>query len=414
MRIAYFVWEYPPFLVGGLGKYAVDMTTKLREMGNDISVFTLNSGDLPTSEVMNGIEVHRPKLVDAIDIFPELLSEELRRWGTGLKFFNDIFIYNLLSASKFVNLVSKQKHFDIVAIHDWLSAIAGLIIKRSLPNLPIVYHVHSTEEQRAGDGSPFIKAIEKRMAWAADLVITVSYAMRDHLVSLGYPKDKIRVIWNGCDPKVYSPENIDHVLVESLRHRYNISSGDKVIFFIGRLTWIKGVENLILAFPSILRDFPTAKLVILGKGEKYGDLVNLVKRLGIEDKVVIRSEFVSERERIAHYALADVCVFPSFAEPFGIVSLEAMAMEKPVVVGVSGLSGFKEQVIAEGEDRCGVHVDGRNPESIANGIKEVLRDPERAKQWGKKGRERVIKYFDIERVARTTLEVYESVVSSKQ
>jgi glycosyltransferase involved in cell wall biosynthesis len=105
--------------------------------------------------------------------------------------------------------------------------------------------------------------------------------------------------------------------------------------------------------------------------------------------------------------MADVCIFPSHNEPFGIVSLEAMSMRKPVVVGASGVSGFREQVIPVGPDQCGVHVDGRNSADIAWGIKEVLKDPERAEQWGENGRQRVLQYFTWNKAAEDTLAIYE-------
>jgi glycosyltransferase involved in cell wall biosynthesis len=108
--------------------------------------------------------------------------------------------------------------------------------------------------------------------------------------------------------------------------------------------------------------------------------------------------------------MAELCVFPSIAEPFGIVSLEAMAMERPVVVGASGLSGFREQVVPDGPDRCGVHVDGRNPSDIAWGIKETLRNPEEAKQWGRNGRKRVLRLFTWNEAARNTLALYETLL----
>ncbi|MEM5791133.1 MAG: glycosyltransferase, partial [Candidatus Aenigmatarchaeota archaeon] len=118
----------------------------------------------------------------------------------------------------------------------------------------------------------------------------------------------------------------------------------------------------------------------------------------------------SEDERILHYALADLCVFPSISEPFGIVSLEAMSMEKPVVVGAAGVNGLREQVIPSGENRTGVHVNGENPQDIAWGIKEILRNFEEAKKWGKNGRKRVLKEFTWERAAKRTLEIYEKVI----
>jgi glycosyltransferase involved in cell wall biosynthesis len=106
-------------------------------------------------------------------------------------------------------------------------------------------------------------------------------------------------------------------------------------------------------------------------------------------------------------------VFPSLSEPFGIVSLEGMSMEKPVVVGASGVSGLKEQIIPKGENQCGVHVDGANPNDIAWGIKEVLKDMDRARKWGKNGRKRVLKEFTWDVAAKRTLEVYEETMNRK-
>ena len=163
--------------------------------------------------------------------------------------------------------------------------------------------------------------------------------------------------------------------------------------------------------PEVLKEFPKTKLIILGKGEEYNDLISLSQQLGLyEDKVCIRSEWVSEEERIAHYALSDLCVFPSISEPFGIVSLEAMAMEKPIVVGARGVSGLREQVIPSSEDKTGMHVNGEDPNDIAWGIKEILKNSEEAKEWGKNGRKRVEKEFTVDIAAERTLEIYEKVI----
>lgn len=284
-------------------------------------------------------------------------------------------------------------------------------MERELPSIPTVFHIHSIEEQRAlGGGSQVIKEIEREAANGADSIITVSYSMRDFLISLGYPKDKINVCYNGCDPEKYDPKKVDKEKVENLKRLYKIKEDEKVILFVGRLTAVKGVYNLVRAMPLILQDFPNTKLIILGKGEQYNDLITLIQQLGIAEKVYIRSEWVSEEERILHYAMADLCVFPSLSEPFGIVSLEAMAMEKPVVVGASGISGLKEQVIPSGPERTGVHIDGNRSEDIAWGVKEVLKNFEEAKKWGKNGRKRVLKEFTWEKAAKRTLEIYEKLL----
>ena len=159
----------------------------------------------------------------------------------------------------------------------------------------------------------------------------------------------------------------------------------------------------------VLKENPNTKLVILGKGDEQS-IVDAAERLNIKDKIVYRFDFVSEKERILHYAASDVCVFPSTYEPFGIVSLEAMAMEKPVVVGARGVVGFKEQVIPGGTDQNGVHINGEDPADIAWGINVMLRDPEKAKNWGENGRRRVLEYFTWRKVAEQTSKIYESLL----
>jgi glycosyltransferase involved in cell wall biosynthesis len=97
-------------------------------------------------------------------------------------------------------------------------------------------------------------------------------------------------------------------------------------------------------------------------------------------------------------------------EPFGIVSLEAMAMEKPIVVGAHGVVGFREQVVPSGPDQTGIHVNGEDPADIAWGIEEVLKDPNRAKTWGENGRKRVLEYFTWRKAAQQTLEIYNTLL----
>jgi glycogen synthase len=132
LRIGFFVYEYPPAIVGGLGTYAENVTQEYISLGHDVSVFTLNfGGDLKTREIVRGVEVHRPLIADASNVFPYFVVDDLKRWGTNIKFFNDIFMYNILSATKFINgMIKKEKyHFDVVCVQDWLSSISGLVIK---------------------------------------------------------------------------------------------------------------------------------------------------------------------------------------------------------------------------------------------------------------------------------------------
>jgi glycosyltransferase involved in cell wall biosynthesis len=411
LRIGFFVYEYPPQIVGGLGTYAEYITQQYVDIGHDVSVFTLNNNGLKTREIMKGVEVHRPQIADATNIWPFFVAEDLKKWGTNLKFFNDIFIYNILSATKLINdLIEKENYtFDVVCCHDWLSSIAGLVIKNET-KIPVVFHTHSTEWGRSGgQGSEVVSHLENAMAQNADKIVTVSYAMQEDLIKHGWQSSKISVVWNGVDPERYDPVNVQKQEVTTIRKKYGIPNDWNMLLFVGRLTWVKGVRNLLQAMPLVLKEYPNTKLVILGKGDEQDDIEDTASRLNIQENIVYRFDFVSEKERILHYAASDVCIFPSIYEPFGIVSLEAMAMEKPVVVGARGVVGFKEQVINGGTDQNGVHINGEDPADIAWGIKETLRNPEKAKNWGENGRRRVLEYFTWQKVAEQTIKIYESL-----
>lgn len=414
MKIAVFVYEYPPKIVGGLGTYAAEITRKFVLMDHDVTVFTMNDdgGTLPTREIWRGIEVHRPVHIDVSDSLPDVIAEDIRKWGRGIHLFGKLMVYNYLSAAKLVNELIKKENqkYDVVVAHDWLSAMGGITVKRE-SGLPLAFHVHSTEQGRTmGTGSSVVSNIELRAGKMADLIVTVSYAMKDELVQLGFPKDKIQVSYNGVDPEKYNPEGISETEKRRIRDIYGLKDEDIMILFLGRLVGVKGIDKLIMAMPHILPKFPKAKLVIVGVGDLQEYLQNLVRTIRMDQFVRFRFDFVPEEERILHYAACDIAVFPSFYEPFGIVALEAMAMEKPVVVGAAGVSGMREIVICCGEEQCGYHIDPNNPSDIAWGIMNSLESPEKRRWLGKNGRKRVLNEFTWNKIAQKTVSLYESIV----
>jgi len=418
MRLAVMVYEYPPKIVGGLGTYAAEITRKFVLSENDVSVFTMNDdkGALPTRELWRGIEIHRPLHIDVTDSLPDVIAEDVRKWGRGIHFFSKILVYNYLSASKIINELIKKEGFkyDVLIAHDWLSVIAGVTAKREL-GLPLIFHVHSTERGRTLDNSSeVVSSIEHRGGRMADLVITVSNAMKDELIALGFPKEKIRVCYNGVDPEKYSPGQVDEAKRKEIRGSYGLKDDDEMILFIGRLVWVKGVDKLLMAMPHVLQKIPNAKLVIVGLGDMDNHLKNMVKGLKLEDSVKFCFEFVSEEERIAHYAACDLAVFPSLYEPFGIVALEAMSMEKPVVVGASGVSGMREIVIADGPGQCGFHINPNDPVDIAWGIASCLQDQNRKQMFGNNGRKRVLAHFTWDAIAKKTLSIYSEVIKREK
>jgi len=414
MKIAVLVYEYPPKIVGGLGTYAAEITRKFVLLDHDVTVFTMNddAGSLPTREIWRGMEIHRPLHIDISDSLPDVLAEDIRKWGRGIQLFAKILIYNYLSASKLVNELIRKEGFkyDAVIAHDWLSAIAGITIKKEA-GLPFIFHVHSTEKGRTlGNGSEVVSNIELRAARAADLIVTVSYAMKDELISLGFPKEKIQVCYNGVDPQKYNPETVNSEQTRKIRELYGVKDDEPMILFLGRLVGVKGVDRLIMAMPHVLQKIPKAKLVIVGLGDLQDYLVNLVKTMRLHDSVKLNFEFISEEERILHYAACDVAVFPSLYEPFGIVVLEAMSMERPVVVGAAGVSGMREIVICCGDEQCGFHINPSNPADIAWGINSALENREKGRWLGKNGRRRVLEEFTWDKIAEKTLELYEQLL----
>jgi len=418
MKIAVLVYEYPPKIVGGLGTYAAEITRKFVLLGHDVTVFTMNDdeGSLPTRELLRGIEIHRPVHIDVSDSLPDVIAEDIKKWGRGIQFFSKILMYNYLSASKMVNELvrSEDFKFDLVVAHDWLSIIAGISIKKEL-GIPLVFHVHSNERGRTlGNGSGVVSNIENRGGQMADMVITVSYAMQDELIQAGFPAEKIRVCYNGVDPKKYSPDQVSQKRIDAVRQRYGLSNKDIMILFVGRLVWIKGVDKLIRAMPNVLQNVPNAKLVIVGLGDMRDYLEGLVRNLHLEDIVKFRFEFIPEEERIAHYAACDVAAYPSLYEPFGIVTLEAMSMEKPVVVGAAGTSGMREIVSITGSDKCGFHINPNDPADIAWGIVSAIKDPEKRVQLGRNGRKRVLELFTWDAAAKSTVQLYSELLETKK
>jgi len=414
METVFFVYEFPPYVIGGLGTYAEYMTRELVRMGHDVTVFSTHTKDAPTRDVYKGVEVHRP-IVENINIsllLPMFIPEEIRKWSEdGQKYFGDIFLYNVLSASKLVNdlVKTENRKIDLVVSHDWLGSIGGILASKGLGK-PLIFHVHSTEEGRSGDGSETVKRLERMAAAQAERIVTVSYAMRDHLVHLGYDEKKIRVIHNGIDVEKYSPDKVSPEEAHTVRKNLGISDDEFMILFVGRLDWVKGADMLLQSMPEILSRVPKARLAIVGVGNQQEMLKHDVSRLGLEGKVILKFEFLSEDEKIKYYVASDVCVFPSKYEPFGIVCTEAMALGKPVVVGARDISGLREQIINSGPNQCGFHINPYDPSDIAKFVVILLEDEELRKRCGENARKRVLEIFTWRKVAENTIRVYNEIV----
>ncbi len=406
MRIAYLSIEFPPRIFGGLGVYVDEISRELVRLGESISVFTLGDGKLKKYQEMNGVEVFRMYPVpirDGLDIF---LSAQTLSWGEGLRFFEDLISLNQLCAAG----VMENGPFNLCVAHDWLGLLAGMAIKRE--GTAMIYHVHGLEIGRTDAPNPQLVALEKKGAEVADMVITVSEAMKRQLVGMGVAAEKIRVCYHGVDTVFFNPDRADARRLADLRSRYGFAEDDIVVLFMGRLEPVKGVVQLFSAIAQVQAKHPRVKLLAVGKGSLESWAASEAKRLSC---IRLVTDFLDAEEKMLTYALADLCVFPSIYEPFGIVALEAAAMGKAAVVGAAGTSGLAEIVKNPAAERpTGVHVNARDPGDIAWGINFALEDGERLKSWGKNARARALEEFTWQKAAERTLEIYQEVSSQKK
>ncbi len=405
MKVAYLSTEYPPKIYGGLGVYVDSISRALATLGDLITVFAPGDETLKKRQSRRKVTAIRERPIPMKDGLEIFLSPETIGWGEeGLDLLLDLLSFNQLAAS---DLLGKEP-FDLCVAHDWLTLPAGMAAKRS--GLPLIYHVHGLEVGRSAHPNHQLVDLEKRGAHLADAVMTVSYAMKEQLVELGVPAEKIHVCYHGVDTDLFSPEAVDSMRTEEIRKRLGIDEGDLVILFLGRLEPVKGVIQLLQAMPSVLDRNPRARLLMVGKGTLEEEVRREASRL----PVTLVTDFLEEKDKVQYYGLADVCVFPSLYEPFGIVALEAAAMGKAAVVGASGVSGLAEIVNNPATEKpTGVHVDSSSPEDIAWGLNLALADPLRLAEWGRNARERSLNLFTWPRAAELTQEIYREVVGSQ-
>jgi len=378
-------WEFPPRIVGGIARHCYGLAKALARNGHEVYVITLDFPGAPSYEEVNGVKVYRTAT--------ELGHPNFITWALLFNHFME----------KRVADISQNVEFDLVHVHDWLTAPAGISFKHSMKK-PMVLTVHSTEFGRSTLHTPDSYTIDGIEWWAtyeANKVIVTSNFMRRELCDhFRLPWEKVEIIPNAIDLTKYD------VSVErwSVRERYGVHSHEKLVLCVGRLVPQKGVEYLIQAIPAIIRRHPEVRFVIVGEGWQRDHLENLAQSTGYRWKVLFTG-FLPDTDLTALTMSADILVIPSVYEPFGIVALEGMAAGVPVVASqVGGLAEVIEH------DRTGVLVYSRNPESIAWGVDRVLSDPSYSRWLTQNAREMLQKTYSWEAIAIKTIKVYEEVV----
>ena len=386
MKVGKLTWEFPPRVVGGIARHCEGLAKALVKQNHEVHLFTLDFPGSPNYEEMDGVKVYRAST--------ELGHPNFLTW---------VLLFNHFLAKRMAD-VTQSIDFDVIHVHDWLAAFSGISFKHYLKK-PMVLTVHSTEVGRAqGLHSPdsfSINGIEWWATYEADRVIVCSQSMKNEICGhFNLPLDKVDVIPNAIDPTKYQT-SVDR---GSVRQRYGVGYGEKLILCVGRLVPQKGIEYFIRAIPRIAKRYPEAKFIIVGEGWSR-DILEAEARASGYGKKIRFTGFASDKEVIDLMTSADVLVVPSVYEPFGIVALEGMATGVPVVASqVGGLSEVIEH------DRTGLLVYPRSPESIAWGIDRVLSDSDHAKWLTENAKDILHKDYSWEAVAMKTVEVYRKVV----
>jgi glycogen synthase len=320
-------------------------------------------------------------------------------------------------------MAGEMSDVDIVHCHTWYSHLAGMLAKQLL-QIPMVLTTHSLEPHRPwkveqlGTAYHASSWIERTAYENADGVVAVSKSMKNDVHALyGVPCERIGVIHNGINLEQYKPTTNLEVL-----DRYDIDRKMPYVLFVGRITRQKGIVHLVNAIRSI---DPGVQIVLCAGApdtKEIGEEMEQAVREAwqrTDNPVIWIDEMLPKEEVIALYSQASVFVCPSVYEPFGIINLEAMACETPVVA--SAVGGIPEVVVPDETGllvpitpRSETDVEPRDPgqfsADLAAAINHLLRSPEESRQMGKRARKRVEECFSWASVAAKTVGFYQKVL----
>ena len=404
MRITLLTNEYPPLVYGGAGVHVEYLSRELASLDEGRhEVQILCFGDQKEHSVNKNVEgIHLNFDFPLQDVHHQKLLDTLFR--------------NVIMSG------SVQKT-DIVHCHTWYTHLAGCLIKQIF-DVPLVLTTHSLEpdrpwkEEQLGSAYRASTWIEKTAYQNADGVIAVSQSMKMEVHDLyQVPFEKIRVIPNGIDVHQYQP-----TLNPAVLRLYQINPDKPFILFVGRITRQKGIIHLINAIKYLLSGIQIVLCAGAPDTEEIGrEMEERVKEVQPQtsNEIIWIHQWVSKSDLITLYSHASLFVCPSIYEPFGIINLEAMACETPVIA--SAVGGIPEVV---NHDETGLLVpfepkeshnsEPKDPEKfskdLANAINSLLSSPEKIKIMGTKSRERVVKHFSWKSIARQTLNFYQALV----
>ncbi len=361
-----FGWEFPPHIAGGLGTACYGLTKGLAKHGVDIlfvmpsasgdedqsAVKIVNASDVPftqtwseMNEFLNKVDFLKvsSNLVPYIDpmLYEEYAGSKMEKsefeqfkvkYGSKYKFsgkyganlMEEVASYAMVGAT-----IAAENTFDVIHAHDWLTYAAGIAAKR-VSGKPLVIHVHATSFDRGSEDNIDTRVfnIEKMGMLAADKVITVSNLTRNIVINkYGIDPAKVITVHNAVDFNEFKQMDV----------RRGVE--DKIVTFLGRITFQKGPEYFIEAAAKVLKRFPKARFVMAGNGDLMNRSIRRVAKLGIADRFHFTG-FLRGDDVKKMFAYSDVYVMPSVSEPFGISPLEAMKSNVPTII--SKQSGVAE------------------------------------------------------------------------
>lgn len=391
MRVMMLSWEYPPRIVGGISPHVHELSQELVKKGIEVHVITKATPKAPDEEVeASGVHVHRVHL-----------DEEPN------DFVHEIQLLNQATDCRVRTMLEDWRpggQPTVFHAHDWLSLDAARNLKYEY-KLPIIATLHATEWGRHGgifsDISKYIAEQEYWLTYEAWRLIVCSEFMKGEAVRLfNTPADKVDVIFNGVDSSKFE---FDWSEAERLETRRKYATDDeKIVIYVGRFVREKGIQVLLNAVHAVLAEEPKTKFLIVGGGVR-DKFENFTRWAGLGESVKFTG-FMSGRQLHELYRCADVAVFPSLYEPFGIVALEGMAAGVPVVSSDAG--GLKE-IVQHGV--TGTTSFANDPASLAWGIRHALGNAVQTREMALKARERLQTDFHWANLADQTIAVYDRV-----
>lgn len=428
MKVLMFGWEFPPHISGGLGTACFGLTKGLSELKDMDVTFVvpkafgdedqramrligannvpLGESDLQYHETIENftyLEVNS-EIIPYVseDQFWQLKSGKYTRktkfvktdaelkidfsGGYGPDLMREIRDYALVA-----RLIAKNTEFDIIHAHDWLAYSAGIAAKEA-SGKPLVIHVHATDFDRSGGNvNPKVYAMEREGMEAADRIITVSNLTRKIVLEkYEIPEDKVVTVYNAVEPVAEEESTLPPKGVN-----------EKIVTFLGRITMQKGPEYFIEAANMVLKKMQNVRFVMAGSGDLLDSMIVRTAELGIADKFHFTG-FLKGKDVQSLFKMTDVFVMPSVSEPFGIVPLEAMQLNVPVIISnQSGVSEVLENAIK---------TDFWDTYAMADAIHGVLTYPSLAEHFKKEGKTEVetFKWVDS---AQHVKEVYASALA---